>query len=149
MSDLRAMMTIIQLKQGAKIVALRFSLGEGASVYHFKNVIGERLKVGDQVVVEGNGHQAARDFAIATVVDPDVRPDMSNVALGALKRVVAKVVNDRYLAAIEAENNAAHALALSDVTERLDKFKEQVGEDAFKSATSMLSAPMIDITKED
>lgn len=136
--NMQDMITVIQLKNGAKVVSAKYTQNDGSfsHEYHFKNVVGVKLEAGDKVVVESKG-----DFSIVTVVDPDVRANTVNVPLGSLKNVVSKVDTDGLRRVREAENNAMHALALSEVTARLNTFKAQIGENAFNTMAGLLAPP--------
>lgn len=132
------MIAVIQIQQGAKIVACAYQTREGApgGVYHFKNVAALPLVKDDLVVV-----QTRQGFSLATVVDPDVRANAVGVGLGELKHVVNKVDLAALNKVLEAENNAQHALALSEVTERMNKFREQIGSNTFDSMATLLAPP--------
>lgn len=136
--NMQDMITVIQLKNGAKVVSAKYTQADGglSHEYHFKNVVGVKLEVGDKAVVESKG-----GLAIVTVVDPDVRANTVSIPLGALKNVVSRVDTDGLKRVQEAENNAMHALALSEVTARLDTFKAQIGEQAFNSMAGLLAPP--------
>lgn len=136
--NMQDMITVIQLKNGAKVVSAKYTQTDGSfsHEYHFKNVVGVKLEAGDKAVVESKG-----DLAIVTVVDPDVRANTVSIPLGSLKNVVSKVDTDGLKRVREAENNAMHALALSEVTARLDTFKAQIGEQAFNNMAGLLAPP--------
>lgn len=123
--------TLMQLTSGAKVVAATYPSGGG--VYHFKNVIGAELAKDDMIVVETRG-----ELSLATVVDPDV--DVTAVTCGYEKLVhVVQKVDMAGLKAIKtAEGKARHQLAMSEVHDRLDKFRSQIGSSAFAQAQSLL-----------
>lgn len=138
------MIAVIQIQQGAKIVSASYvSNGQAATppgmeqrVYHFKNVAALPLAKGDLIVV-----QTREGYSLATVVDPDLRANACECPLGQLKHVVNRVDLEALNTVLEGENNAMHALALSEVTERMNKFKAQIGDDTFTSMAALLAPP--------
>jgi hypothetical protein len=136
------MIAVIQIQQGAKIVACSYighgsaPAAPGAQVYHFKNVAALPLAKDDLVVV-----QTRAGYSLATVADPDVRANACGCPLGDLKHVVTKIDLAALNTVLEGENNAMHALALSEVTERMNKFREQIGSNTFDSMAGLLAPP--------
>lgn len=124
--------TLMQLTSGAKVVAAHYLSGAGG-VYHFKNVVGADLDKGDLAVVETKG-----DMALVKVVDPDV--DVTTVGCGydKLVHVIQKVDMDKVAKVKAAEGKARHQLAMSEVHDRLNTFREQIGNHAFAQAQSLL-----------
>lgn len=141
----RELITAMQLQNGAKVVSVSFNAaipqakapGSAEIFYHFKNAIGVQLRVGDVVVVQG------APYSLATVVNPDVRANELSVNLGELKHIVSRVDTTAIGIVQEAENNALHALALSEVAERVDTMRKQIGDNAFNQMNAMLGAPKL------
>lgn len=139
--DSAELIAVIQIQAGAKIVACQYvnngpNPNAGGQVYHFKNVAALPLAKDDLVVVQtGNG------FSLAKVVDADVRVNTVQIPLGQLKHIVSKVDLSSLQVVLEGENNAMHALALSEVTERMNKYKEQLGDGTFNSMAALLAPP--------
>lgn len=127
------MINIMQLKGGATIVSAQYLDDNSGRVYHFKNALKLDLKKGDMIAVETRG-----TFALVTVVDPSVMPTEIDCAMSELKHVVAKMQSDEFKRVKEAENNAFQALALSEVTSKLDTFKDQIGSGAFNAVAGMI-----------
>jgi hypothetical protein len=138
--NMQEMISVMQIQQGAKVVAAKYftnnQAGFSAAAYHFKNVLGITLVSGDLAVVQTKGQ-----YALVTIVDPDVRANAVEVPLGELQHIACKVDLANLKIVTEAENSAMHALALSEVTERLGKFKEQVGESTFNTMQGLLAPP--------
>lgn len=133
------MIAVMQIQQGAKVVACVYTNHNGPTTsqdYHFKNVAALPLAKDDLVVV-----QTGRGYSLAMVVDPDVRVNTVQIPLGDLKHVVSKVNLAALHKVLEGENNAMHALALSEVTERVNKYKEQLGDGTFNSMRELLAPP--------
>ncbi len=157
--DTMEMITIMQLEGGAKVVRCRYmntapvapqapvppaphgmtsnypSMFDDttAGTYCFKNVVGLKLKKGDIVMAE------TRDsYSLLEVVNADVMATDVGCPLGELKHIVATVQNDAFLEIKEKENVALRQLALSEVTSKLDVYKEQVGSNAFNAVAGVL-----------
>lgn len=128
------LITVMQLQNGAALVRVRFIEGGNGRDYTYKNVLGVDLAKDDLVVV-----QTGDRLGLAEVQDPDVGANTVSVPLGSLKHVVSKVDTSGLKRVQESENSAAHMLALSEVTERLDRFKEQVGDTTFNNLKGVLS----------
>ena len=153
--NIQEMITIMQLEANAKVVKARYTNGnapvrpqrppsqrdtdmpysqdDAQTGYHFKNVVGLNLEVGDLIVCETHG-----SFQLLEVLNPDVMVTEVSCEISDLKHVVAKVRNDDYLAVKEAENEAHRKLALSEVTSRLDKYKTQVDNGTFEAVAGLL-----------
>ena len=97
--------TLVQITNGAKIVAAAYP-GTTTRHYHFKNVLGLDLKVGDLIVVQTRG-----DYSLATVADPDT--DVTAVGCGydQLVHVAAKVDLAALKSVLASEARARHQLA--------------------------------------
>lgn len=166
----REMITIMQLQGGAKIVRARYLNSMPAApaapagaprrhvepgsydhnydptyssdsvdtqgTYCFKNVIGLDLEVDSIVMCETND-----SYALLKVTDPNVRATDVSVPLSELKHVVATVDNAKFKQIKESENVAHHQLALSEVTERLTTYKDQVGATAYAAVGNILGLP--------
>lgn len=101
--------------------------------YHFKNVIGVNLEVGDIIVCETKG-----TFALLSVTDPDVKAPDLPCSMAELKHVVAKVNNDK-LAEVKAQEVKAHeALSMSEVNKRLTDYRSQIGVGTFNNVAGLL-----------
>jgi len=144
MQSSNEMVTVIQIQQGAKIIAAKPLDGPASKVYHFKNVVGESLKTGDLIVV-----QVRDSYTTMRVTNPNVRANQCGCALADLKHVVQRVDVEALEAVLESENNAAHALALSEVTERYQTMRTQIGEQGFDKVVNMLSAPTTEEVIDD
>lgn len=157
----KEMVRTIQIQQGAKIVLCNYlddkrtvaplpktvPWGDdeedlGGAGYSFINATGIPLACGDIVVV-----QSVDSLALVRVANPDQLPTQCSVALGQLKHVIAKVDMNLFGRILSAENNAVQQLAMSEVTERLDKYREQIGGKTMDSLTRLL-APMSDVDEE-
>jgi hypothetical protein len=138
--NMQEMITVMQIQQGAKIVAAKYFTNSGQGFtsvdYHFKNALSLALAVGDLAVAQTKG-----EYALIKIVDPDVRANALDVPLSELKHIVSKVDLSAIKIVTEAENSAMHALALSEVTERMNKFKEQIGNDTFNTMQGLLALP--------
>lgn len=135
------MIAVMQIQQGAKIISAVYTGTNGgppSSEYHFKNVACLPLVKDDLIVV-----QTRQGFALATVTNPDVRANACGCPLGDLKHVVNKVDLARLNTVLEGENNAQHALALSEVTKRMQEFQKQLGDETFNSMAGLLAPPAI------
>lgn len=132
MDKTKEAITLMQITNGAKIVAAAYP-GETTRRYHFKNVLGLDLSVGDLIVVQTRG-----DYALATVTDPDT--DVTAVGCGydQLVHVAAKVNLAALKSVLASEGRARHQLALSEVHDRLETFRRQLGETGFTAAQNAL-----------
>lgn len=134
--------TLIQLNNGATIVSAHYvdaRPNTGAitgTLYHFKNVTGIKLAKGDLLVV-----QTLESYALVMVDNPSVRANACPCALSELKHVVTKVDQDHFEHVLERENDASHALALSEVSEKLSAFQKHVGEENFGRVQQLLNIP--------
>jgi hypothetical protein len=163
----KEMITIMQLEAGAKVVRALYLTGNEAPSapmapapagyqsppmpgrvpsnpfeeefsdhgYCFKNVIGLDLHRGDLIVAE-----TRNTFALLRVVNPDVLATDVGCDLEDLKHVVAKVNNDHFKGVKENEAAAIRQLALSEVTSKLNDYRNQVGENAFTMVAGLLGA---------
>jgi hypothetical protein len=132
----KEMIAVMQINGGAKIVSARYLEGTTQRDYHFKNVVGLALKEGDIVVAE------TRDtLQLVKVVDPNVRANAICCGMHELKHIVSKVNTDALDKIKDAEADAEHASAMSEITERMEKFREQVGNAAFNNVAGILAAP--------
>ena len=77
-------------------------------------------------------------YKLLTVVDPNVAVSAVGCGLDRLVHVVAKVANDAYLKAVQAENAAAHRLARHEVISRLAEYRNTLGSDAINDAAKAL-----------
>lgn len=130
--------TLIQITQGAKIVAATYvtsNRGDNTmAAYHFKNVLGLPVKVGDMLVV------ATRDtFALVKVTDASVPHTKIGCALSDLKHVVAVVDFSLYEQAVANEAQAGDRLAMSELHERLEVYRKQLHGSTFDSVLQLLS----------
>lgn len=137
--DTKEAVTLIQLTTGARIVSATYisSLGKNDNmprVYHFKNVIGLALKKGDVVVVQTND-----TMALVKVEEPDVLPTDVSFTLSLLKHVVAKVDTTALDDVLHAERAAVHQLSMSEVTAKLDTFRDQLGGERFAAVQNLLA----------
>lgn len=136
--DTKEAITLIQITGGARIIAARYLGGKNDRLYHFKDVLGCGLAVGDMAVV-----QSLDSYALVEVVRTEVSAAECGCPLARLKHVVCKV-DLRLLELVEQrEREASHELALSEVHERLDKYRSQLGGrfDRVQSALLAGAAP--------
>jgi len=121
---------LIQLTNGATIFRAEY-LGaqmvpqpDGATIrgYHFKDVIGLNLEADDLVVV-----QTKDTFGLVKVLAVNVAPAAVGCALADLKHAVCRVDFGALDCITKAEESAAHELAMSEVHERLDAYRKQLG----------------------
>lgn len=134
--DTNETISLMQITGGATIVAARYTEGN-SGIYHFKNVIGLRLDVGDLIVVETKG-----SFSIVEVQNPSVLATEIGCNYGRLKHVVAKIDNDDYRRVLKVESEARHQLAMSALHERLNTMRVQLGHENFGQVSAMLAAPI-------
>lgn len=124
--------TLIQLSQGARIVAGQYE--GGSADYHFKDVLGLDLKKDDFVVVQTKGA-----MSLVKVTNPDVLPTDCGCSLDKLKHVICRVDTDALDAVIATERQAVHKLALSEVNDRLSTYRKQLGEGGFADVERLLA----------
>jgi hypothetical protein len=146
--DTKDLITLIQLQNGAVIVKGKYLTPRAAkqgglpgqsaptslnNEYHFKDILGLGLRVGDMVVVE-----TLDTYSLVKLTEVRCLPSNVGCILGDLKRVVSVVDLTAMTRAIVAENESAYDLSLSEVTSRLQTFKTQVGESLFNSVAANL-----------
>ncbi|TQE99526.1 MAG: hypothetical protein FKY71_08080 [Spiribacter salinus] len=130
--DMKEVVTIMQLDAGATLVSATYLEGT-SGIYHFKNVLGVPLRKDDLAVVETKG-----GFAIVKVVDPNVSVTDLGCSLARLCHVFTIVRVNFYEDMKAAEQRAYERLALSEVTSRLDAYRQQVGAGTFDDAKRVL-----------
>ena len=127
--------TLIQLSQGARIVAGSYDTKDGGGApYHFKDVLGLGLRTGDIAIV-----QTKDGFSLVKVISADVLPTDCGCSLDKLKHVVAKLDTDALDAVLATERQAVHRLAMSEVTDRLSTYRKQLGDGGFADVERLLS----------
>jgi hypothetical protein len=124
----------IQINQGAKIVKAFYGETLQNQSYSFLNACGIALKENDQIVV-----QTKDTFKIVTVLDPDQSIQEIRGSIADLQHVVDKIDLDRFLSVTVSENTAISALAMSEVTSRLEAYREQLGNDIYDKINETLS----------
>lgn len=119
---------LIQLTNGAAIFRAEYlgapTAPHGAAIrgYHFKDVIGLNLEPDDLVVV-----QTKDTFGLVKVMATNVAPASVGCPLADLKHAVCRVDFGTLDRITKAEASAAHELAMSEVHERLDAYRKQLG----------------------
>lgn len=137
MMNTREAIALMQLHNGAKLYGVKF-MAEGfvkpdQKTYTYKDVQGLGLAFNDLVVVE------ARDsVAIAQIVQLDVSPSASSVDIGKVRHIVQKIDMMAHNALLSRENAAVEKLAMAEVGERLDKYRQQLGGARFAEVSRML-----------
>lgn len=143
MSNSREAIALMQLHNGARLYGVKF-MAEGfvkpeQKTYTYKDTSGLDLAVMDLVVVE------ARDsVAIAQIVQLNVSPSASTMELGKVRHIVSKIDQVSHGAKLAKENEAVERLAMAEVGERLEKFRQQLGTTNFESVRMMLGGPVVD-----
>lgn len=143
MSNSREAIALMQLHNGARLYGVKF-MAEGfvkpdQKTYTYKDVSGLELSVMDLVVVE-----ARESFAIAQIVQLNVSPSSSTVELGKVRHIVSKIDQVAHGAKLAKEHEAIERLAMAEVGERLEKFRQQLGASNFESVRSLLGGPVVD-----
>lgn len=139
-TNAREAIALIQLHNGAKLYGVKF-MAEGfvkpdQKTYTYKDTQGLTLGFGDLVVVE------ARDsFAIAQVVQLDVSPSETHVELAKVRHIVQKIDQVAHNARLKIENEAAQKLAIAEIGDRLDKYRQQLGGHRFSEVVTLLGSP--------
>jgi len=129
----KEIIALLQLTQGATIIGARYLSG-GQATYHFKDSLGIDPRVGDLVIVQTKEH-----YAVVEVVELNVPAHSLGCEVSALKNVVQLV--DLYpLERLEqAEAQASHELAMSEVNERLAAFKATIGGTSFAKVSALFA----------
>jgi len=131
--------SLLQIKNGAKLVSAVYLEGNTTQRYTFKDVVGANPQEDDLIVV-----QSEDGVAIVRVVHTDVNPMSLKSPLGQLKHVIS-AVNTQAVEAVEAnERKACYALQQSEVEAKLSRLQEQLGVSAFGSALKALGGKEID-----
>tara|TARA_R110000764_G_C10921540_1_gene373935 strand:- start:261 stop:788 length:528 start_codon:yes stop_codon:yes gene_type:complete len=131
--------SLLQIKNGAKLVSAVYLEGNTNQHYTFKDVVGVNPQEDDLIVV-----QSKDGVAVVRVVRTDVNPMSLKFPLGQLKHVIS-TVNTQAVEAVEAsERKACYALQQSEVEAKLSRLQEQLGVSAFGSALKALGGPDID-----
>lgn len=143
----KEIITLMQLTQGATIIGGHYLEDANNPAiypkeYHFKEAQALGLDVGDLAVV-----QTRNSFRIIRVSSVRVPSHAIGCDMAALKHVVQKVDTSALDRISEAEQKAAHELAMSEVHERLTAFREQLGT-GFDRVSSLLAAPVDQREKE-
>lgn len=143
MSNSREAIALMQLHNGARLYGVKF-MAEGfvkpdQKTYTYKDVSGLELAVMDLVVVE-----ARESFAIAQIVQLNVSPSSSTVELGKVRHIVSKIDQVAHGAKLAKEHEAIERLAMAEVGERLEKFRQQLGASNFESVRNLLGGPVVE-----
>ena len=145
MTNTREAIALMQLHNGARLYGVKF-MAEGfvkpeQKTYTYKDTSGLDLAMLDLVVVE------ARDsFAIAQIVQLNVSPSAAAVELGKVRHIVSKIDQVAHGAKLGKENEAVERLAMAEVGERLEKFRQQLGHTNFEAVRTMLGGPVVNQT---